>query len=58
MNLRKENLSQHFEDIKQFMILLFGKDRGIEDARYRPADITIGKKQYAFLLISGIRQKS
>ncbi len=39
----KQNLSQHFEGIKQFMILLFGKDRGIEEAKYRPADITIAK---------------
>jgi len=39
----KKNLAKNFENIKQFMILLFGKDRGIEAATYRPADITIPK---------------
>jgi glyoxylase-like metal-dependent hydrolase (beta-lactamase superfamily II) len=39
----KENLSKNFESIKQFMVMLFGKGRGIEDAQYRPADITIAK---------------
>jgi glyoxylase-like metal-dependent hydrolase (beta-lactamase superfamily II) len=39
----KENLSKNFEGIKQFMIMLFGKDRGIEAAQYRPADIAIPK---------------
>ena len=39
----KENLSKNFENIKQFMVMLFGKGRGIEDAKYRPADITIAK---------------
>ena len=39
----KENLSKNFENIKQFMIMLFGKDRGIEVAKYRPADITVAK---------------
>ena len=39
----KENLAQHFEGIKQFMITLFGKERGIEEATYRPADITVAK---------------
>lgn len=39
----KENLSKNFESIKQFMINLFGKGRGIEEAKYRPADITIAK---------------
>src|SRR5690349_397395 len=39
----KENLAQHFEGIKQFMITLFGKGRGIEEAIYRPADITVAK---------------
>ncbi|MGM9475950.1 hypothetical protein ACS5PU_05950 [Pedobacter sp. GSP4] len=37
----KENLAKNFENIKQFMVALFGKDRGIEDAVYRPAEITI-----------------
>jgi glyoxylase-like metal-dependent hydrolase (beta-lactamase superfamily II) len=39
----KENLAKNFEGIKQFMIALFGKGRGIEEATYRPADITIAK---------------
>jgi glyoxylase-like metal-dependent hydrolase (beta-lactamase superfamily II) len=39
----KENLSKNFEGIKQFMIMLFGKDRGIEAAQYRPANIAIPK---------------
>lgn len=39
----KENLAKNFDNIKQFMIMLFGKDRGIEAARYRAADITIAK---------------
>lgn len=39
----KENLGKNFEGIKQFMIMLFGKDRGIENAIYRPADLTIAK---------------
>ncbi len=39
----KENLSKNFENIKQFMIMLFGKDKGIEEAKYRRADITIAR---------------
>jgi glyoxylase-like metal-dependent hydrolase (beta-lactamase superfamily II) len=39
----KKNLAQNFESIKQFMIMLFGTGRGIEDAVYRSADITIAK---------------
>ena len=39
----KENLTRNFESIRQFMIMLFGKGRGIEEAKYRPADITIAK---------------
>jgi glyoxylase-like metal-dependent hydrolase (beta-lactamase superfamily II) len=39
----RDNLSKNFEGIKQFMIKLFGNDRGIEDAKYRAADITISK---------------
>ena len=39
----KENLSKNFETIKQFMITLFGKGRGIEEAKYRAADITVAK---------------
>lgn len=41
--LAKQNLAKNFEGIKQFMIMLFGKDRGIEEAKYRPADVTIAK---------------
>ena len=37
----KENLSKNYENIKQFMIGLFGKGRGIEESIYRPADIAI-----------------
>ncbi|GAB2825710.1 MBL fold metallo-hydrolase [Ferruginibacter profundus] len=39
----KENLAKNYEYIKQFMIKLFGKDRGIEVSTYRPADIVIPK---------------
>lgn len=39
----KENLSKNFENIKQFMINLFGKGRGIEEVKYRAADVTIAK---------------
>jgi len=39
----KENLAKNFEGIKQFMISLFGKGRGIEEAQYRPADLTVAK---------------
>jgi len=39
----KENLEKNYEAIKQFMINLFGKGRGIEESRYRPADITIAR---------------
>lgn len=41
----KENLSKNYEGIKQFMIMLFGKDRGIEQSVYRPADLTIALNQ-------------
>ncbi|MCD0470516.1 MBL fold metallo-hydrolase [Flavobacterium sp. JAS] len=37
----KDNLSKNYDNIKQFMIMLFGKGRGIEESVYRPADITI-----------------
>jgi glyoxylase-like metal-dependent hydrolase (beta-lactamase superfamily II) len=39
----KENLAKNFEGIKQFMIMLFGKGRGIEEAKYRLADLTVAK---------------
>lgn len=39
----RDNLLKNFEGIKQFMIMLFGKDRGIEEAKYRAADITIAR---------------
>ena len=41
----KENLSKNYDNIKQFMIMLFGKGRGIEESVYRPADITISINQ-------------
>lgn len=41
----KDNLSKNFDNIKQFMIMLFGKGRGIEESVYRPADITIAINQ-------------
>ncbi len=41
----KENLFKNYDYIKQFMIKLFGKDRGIEESVYRPADLTIALNQ-------------
>ncbi|MBC7846319.1 MAG: MBL fold metallo-hydrolase [Flavobacterium sp.] len=41
----KENLAKNYDNIKQFMIMLFGKGRGIEESVYRPADITIAINQ-------------
>ena len=41
----KENLAKNYENIKQFMIMLFGKGRGIEQSVYRAADITIAINQ-------------
>jgi len=41
----KENLAKNYDGIKQFMITLFGKDRGIEQSVYRPADLTIAVNQ-------------
>ncbi|CAN5633217.1 MBL fold metallo-hydrolase [soil metagenome] len=41
----KENLTKNYEYIKQFMIMLFGKGRGIEESRFRAADFTIAKYQ-------------
>jgi glyoxylase-like metal-dependent hydrolase (beta-lactamase superfamily II) len=38
-----DNLTKNHESIKQFMIMLFGKGRGIEDSKLRVADITIAK---------------
>jgi len=40
-----QNLSRNFESIKTFMVMLFGKNRGIEQVRFRPADILIPKYQ-------------
>jgi glyoxylase-like metal-dependent hydrolase (beta-lactamase superfamily II) len=37
------NLAEHYDGIKQFMVALFGAGRGIENSVYRPADITIPK---------------
>lgn len=39
----KENLEKNYEYIKQFMVTLFGKGKGIEATTFRPADITIPK---------------
>lgn len=41
----KENLSKNYDNIKKFMIALFGAGRGIEESVYRPADITIAINQ-------------
>jgi len=41
----KENLSKNYDNIKQFMIMLFGANRGIEESVYRPADMTIALNQ-------------
>ncbi|RYZ44900.1 MAG: MBL fold metallo-hydrolase [Sphingobacteriales bacterium] len=41
----KENLAKNFDNIKQFMITLFGAQRGIEDVQYRAADIAVPKDQ-------------
>ncbi|MEO5681296.1 MAG: MBL fold metallo-hydrolase [Chitinophagaceae bacterium] len=41
----KENLTKNFENIKQFMVMLFGKERGIEESTFRPADMAIPKYQ-------------
>lgn len=41
----KENLAKNFNNIKQFMIMLFGKGRGIEEVVYRPADLAIPKHE-------------
>lgn len=41
--LAKKSLSENFDSIKKFMIMLFGAGRGIEEAVYRPADITVAK---------------
>ncbi|HMI04066.1 MAG TPA: MBL fold metallo-hydrolase [Pedobacter sp.] len=37
----RDNLAKNYDNIKQFMIMLFGKGRGIEESVYRAADITI-----------------
>jgi len=39
----KENLAAHYDGIKQFMVMLFGTERGIEQTTYRPAAIVIPK---------------
>ncbi len=39
----KENLAKNYDGIKQFMVKLFGTDRGIENTVFRPADIVIPK---------------
>lgn len=49
----KENLAKNYDNIKSFMIMLFGKDRGIEESVYRPADITIAVNQSMKLDLGG-----
>ncbi len=39
----KDNLAANYDGIKQFMVMLFGTNRGIENTVYRPADIIIPK---------------
>ncbi|MFP3591135.1 MBL fold metallo-hydrolase [Chryseobacterium sp. SIMBA_038] len=41
----KENLAKNYDNIKKFMIGLFGSGRGIEESVYRPADVTIAVNQ-------------
>ena len=49
----KENLAKNYENIKQFMVTLFGKGRGIEATTYRPADLTIAKNNSLKLDLGG-----
>lgn len=49
----KENLGKNFANIKQFMIMLFGSGRGIEEATYRAADITIAKNDKLTIDLGG-----
>jgi glyoxylase-like metal-dependent hydrolase (beta-lactamase superfamily II) len=39
----KDNLAKNYNYIKEFMVNLFGKDRGIENTIYRAADIAVPK---------------
>lgn len=39
----RDNLSKNYEGIKQFMVMLFGAGRGIENSVYRAADVVIPK---------------
>jgi len=39
----KENLAKNYESIVQFMVMLFGKEQGIDATTYRPANIAIPK---------------
>jgi glyoxylase-like metal-dependent hydrolase (beta-lactamase superfamily II) len=41
----RDNLAKNYDQIKLFMIMLFGKGRGIEESIYRPADITVALNQ-------------
>lgn len=41
----RDNLAKNYDNIKQFMIMLFGKGRGIEESVYRPADVAIPLNQ-------------
>jgi glyoxylase-like metal-dependent hydrolase (beta-lactamase superfamily II) len=49
----KQNLSEHYDDIKQFMVSLFGTGRGIESTVFRPADIAIPKNSNLKLDMGG-----
>lgn len=40
-----ENLTKNYDSIKQFMVMLFGTNRGIEQTRFRAADMLIPKYQ-------------
>ncbi|RIV41947.1 MBL fold metallo-hydrolase [Flagellimonas pelagia] len=41
----QKNLANNYQSIKQFMVMLFGKDRGIEESELRAADIIVPKDQ-------------
>jgi glyoxylase-like metal-dependent hydrolase (beta-lactamase superfamily II) len=50
----KENLTKNFESIRQFMEMLFGKGRGIEEVKFRAADVTVSKYGTLKLDLGGI----
>ncbi len=49
----KNNLAKNYEGIKQFMVTLFGQGRGIEDTKYRAADLAIPKNSNLKLDLGG-----